>query len=184
MKKTIETAVGRLDRLSESVRERFADLTVEELNWKPGPERWSIAQTMDHLIAFNRAYAVPLGQVADGTYRPNFFARWKLGTSAVSGLLRRVSDPNNRKKVRTVDPFFPGSTNFGTDIHKKFHENHRAFAQLLRSIPADAEGTVISSPANKMMTIHLKDLFEIIPDHAERHLLQMIETYELQRQVS
>ena len=184
MKDILANSTARLDRVAQTIRERFGSLSEAELNWTAGPNRWSIAQIMDHLIVFNGAYATPLGQIVDGSYRPNLFARWKLGTSMVSGLLRRVSDPNNRKKVRTVAPFHPGSTGFGTEILDKYQQSHEAFVRLLNSIPAEAAGTVISSPANKMMTIHLTDLIEIIASHAERHLLQMIETYELQRQVA
>lgn len=45
-----------LSNLTEQFQTHFGGLSKEELNWKPNPAVWSIAQNIDHLIVVNKSY--------------------------------------------------------------------------------------------------------------------------------
>ncbi|MBK8565848.1 MAG: DinB family protein [Saprospiraceae bacterium] len=40
----------QLDEITGQFKADFGKLSLAELNWKPNPQTWSIAQNMEHLI--------------------------------------------------------------------------------------------------------------------------------------
>ena len=42
-----------LEHITKQVQSEFGMLTKEQLNWKPTPDTWSIAQNLDHLMVVN-----------------------------------------------------------------------------------------------------------------------------------
>ena len=57
-----------LEGTTKRVEDNFSMLTYDELNWKPAPERWSIAQHLDHLILVNSSYFPVIERINDGSY--------------------------------------------------------------------------------------------------------------------
>src|SRR5690348_16411051 len=62
-------------------------LTIAQLNWKPGPEAWSLGQCLEHLCLSNEVYIEPiaasLGSPGDGPVdeiMPGWFGRWFIRT--------------------------------------------------------------------------------------------------------
>ena len=54
-----------------SAQQTFGHLTAEQLNWKPAPDAWSVAQCFDHLITINAGYFPIMQSLARGTYKPS-----------------------------------------------------------------------------------------------------------------
>ena len=46
----IKDLITRIDKTTEDFTKSFGSLTPEQMNWKPNPQVWSIAQNIDHLI--------------------------------------------------------------------------------------------------------------------------------------
>ena len=44
----LETIDAEAKKVSEDAKQLVAGLSEQQLNWKPGPDRWSIAQCLDH----------------------------------------------------------------------------------------------------------------------------------------
>jgi len=45
-----------IDDITQKFIESFGELSSEQMNWKPDPNTWSIAQNIDHLIVINTYY--------------------------------------------------------------------------------------------------------------------------------
>jgi len=88
-----EELAGYLQQIEAVKREAetfLTGLTDAQFNWRPGPDRWSIAQCFDHLNvsvrktipAFDRAIAAARarGRLAPGPFRYGWFARWMVGS--------------------------------------------------------------------------------------------------------
>jgi uncharacterized damage-inducible protein DinB len=78
----IDEIVDRLNEVTRDARAAFGGLSHEKLNWKPAPERWSVAQCLDHLITINRLYFALFTEMrgaaaADGMGAP-LAAQWPL----------------------------------------------------------------------------------------------------------
>ena len=53
MKNDTAAIVVELDSITDDFRNSFAGLSHAQLNWRPSPDSWSVAQCIDHLIKSN-----------------------------------------------------------------------------------------------------------------------------------
>jgi len=63
----MEKWIKKIDEVTLGFLETFGDLNIEQLNWKPDAEKWSIAQNIDHLIMRIKSIAL---KGTDATVRP------------------------------------------------------------------------------------------------------------------
>src|SRR5690349_22524278 len=95
----VETVIVQAQRNTEEARSVVDGLNDAQLNWKPAPDKWSIAQCLEHLTAasrgFNPYFAEALARgrqrfaaESPPNYEPSFMGRW---------LIKHVED---RKSTR------------------------------------------------------------------------------------
>lgn len=75
-----------LDEARDEGRAVAGDLTDRQLWWRPGPDRWSVAECLDHLVLTGEAYLRVLdealssarreGRTAEGPFRRGLVGRW------------------------------------------------------------------------------------------------------------
>jgi len=53
MPEDVTTIIAEVRDVSDEADRRFGRLTPEQLNWRPAPESWGVAQCLEHLIAMN-----------------------------------------------------------------------------------------------------------------------------------
>jgi len=53
LKNDTTTITTEIEQITNDFRMAFGSLSDEQLNWKPRPDSWSVAQCMDHLIKSN-----------------------------------------------------------------------------------------------------------------------------------
>jgi hypothetical protein len=46
--------ITEANNVAAEAKSTFGGLTPTRLNWKPSPERWSVAQCFDHLLTSNK----------------------------------------------------------------------------------------------------------------------------------
>ena len=63
----------QIEKNTQGFIEHFGVLTAEELNWKPDPKTWSIAQNISHLIQFNETYFPILESLQKEKYKPHLW---------------------------------------------------------------------------------------------------------------
>jgi len=54
--KNLDAYLSDLEILTEEIRSAFSNLDTEQINWKPSPKKWSVAQCLDHLIVTSQSY--------------------------------------------------------------------------------------------------------------------------------
>jgi hypothetical protein len=162
------------DENAAEVGRLVEDLDAARLLWRPSPERWGVADCLEHLIATGNAYhprvraaveeALRAGArdaARDGApWRPTWFGR----------LFVRAAGPGGRS-VRARGPFVPppGRVDSATRLLAQQDE--------LRALVADAHGLDlreprVSSPLSKLLTLRLGEALEMLLAHQRRHLEQ------------
>jgi hypothetical protein len=163
----------QIDRTTGAFREQFGSLTGAQLNWKPDPNTWSIAQNIDHLIVINETYFPLLEDMRAGRLPLPWYARVGFLVSFFGKMILKASDPNRKNKTKTFSIWEPTESKLPADILDRFAEHQE---ELKRQIEASAgfveKGTVISSPANRNIVYKLETAFDIITAHELRHLEQ------------
>jgi hypothetical protein len=171
-----------LENASQQFEAEFGKLNAKQLDWKPNPETWSIAQNMNHLITINESYYPAVHAVRDGSYKRPFWGRFGFYRKMMGDFILKSVQPDRKKKIKTFLIWEPGSSDLGADILPRFLKHQQEMAQFIASCEDLLEaGAAISSPASRVIVYNLETAFDIITQHEFRHLAQACEILELLR---
>jgi hypothetical protein len=175
--------INEIDNITTEFHERFGHLDSSELNWKPEPSTWSIAQNIDHLITINSTYFPVLDAVRKGNYSLAWTGRIGFLVNFFGKAILRGVQPQQRRKSKTFPIWEPSTSAIPGDILKRFRLHQDALkAAIISSESLLEHGTVIASPANKYIVYKLDAAFDIIVAHEYRHLQQAQQMLALMNQ--
>lgn len=173
MKGNLKEAVDRINLVTEEAVSKFGSLTAEQLNWKPGPGKWSIAQCLDHLMVSNNTYYQQLNEVIAGSHRNSLYQSIRPLSNFFGNWLIKETGPVVGKPMKNPAPFAPSQSDLPATIVSDFAEHQKGLtAILLRLDSCDLDNTIISSPALGIITYNLNSLLSILAGHEQRHLNQ------------
>lgn len=170
----LQTIASESEKVNDDARRLGAGLTDAQLNWKPAPESWSIAQCLEHLTMATEKFeqyftkAIARGrdkQPASGAvaYRPTRLGGW---------LIKQLL-PTTTRKLPAPKIFRPAeSSNIegALDRFLRQHERFLTFVNEARGI--NYNKTKLRSPVTPLMRYSLADAFVITVVHGQRHLAQ------------
>jgi hypothetical protein len=162
-----------IDAVSRDAEATFGGLNAVQLNWKPAPSQWSVAQCFDHLIRIN-------GLMLDGIVRaldpvtPRALAQRVPGLPRVFGrVMIRSLSPTATRKLPAPASARPSTSDLGGDIIGRFVETQVAMRERLRSFEHRAlAGTIMVSPFTSVIAYSILDACRIIVAHERRHVEQ------------
>src|SRR4051794_16012592 len=168
---TVENVNTQFEAVSADVRATFGLLTSEQLNWKPLPEAWSVAQCLDHLIKSNEEFFPEFDKVAAGTRKNSLWESYSPLTGFAGKFLVNVLQKDD-KRVKTNQRMTPPSSVAG-DIVELFLDHQKRLTGKVESIKdADWDEIVVTSPFMKLMTYRLSSGLQAIVEHEKRHVRQ------------
>jgi hypothetical protein len=151
----------------------FGALTPAQLNWKPGEDRWSVAQCLEHLIVANKGYFSTLESIVKGERKPSLIERIPVLPKLWGKLVVKSQNPSNTRKYKAPKSFQPSQSNLRETIVNDFvDQQHRVMDFMKASRALDLEAIVITSPAVSFVTYSLMDAYRLIVVHEKRHILQ------------
>ena len=169
----LQTIVAEAEHNSDAARQLVSGLSEAQLNWKPAPDKWSIAQCLDHLAVASQKFgayftdALARGRKkwpvsAAPAYRPSWMGGWLIKqVTPVTG--RSLSAP---KVLRPSESSIQGTL-------ENFLDQQARFIQFVRETDGvDYNKTRLRSPVTPLMRYSLADAFVITVVHAQRHLAQ------------
>ena len=170
----LDPLLQEFDGISHQVRHHFSPLSKQQLNWKPKPDRWSIAQCLDHLIQSNKAYFPTLVQISDGTKREKKREKLPILPDVWGKWLVRSSRPNSRLNIlKAPEAYLPTPEPKEPTIIEEFLDNHTILLEMIRKTDyVDHDSTIITSPRNSLITFSLRDCIKIILHHEIGHINQ------------
>ena len=150
----------------------FGALTHEQLNWKPAPDRWSVAQCLDHLMVIDAGYFPVFRRIADGGYESPFWRRL-LFPKAFGSMVLKAVEPQAPRAFKTSSAAQPARGDIGADIVRRFETHQRTMAEHLERLEAKrASDLVIGSPVFPAASYSILSAARIMVAHARRHMLQ------------
>jgi len=165
--------IQELDSVTLSIKNEFGVLSEEQLNWKPDASTWSVGQIIDHLIVINKTYFPIFSQLKNNEYQLIWLGKINFMVRFFGNLILKSVNPDRRKKMKTLSIWEPTKSQIGTDVIQKFSEQQQTLKDWISNCSSllDA-GTIISSPANRVIVYELETAFDIIVSHEKRHLEQ------------
>jgi hypothetical protein len=163
-------ALQYLESTKKGVLEATKGLSDAQWNFKPAPDRWSVAEVMEHLAA---AEDMLRGMTQEQVMKtPAIPAR-------DSAELKKIDDaviamvPDRSHKVDAPEPLRP-TNRFGSpvDAQKHFLESRATTEEYLKTTP-DLRAHAVDSPMG--MKLDGYEWVLLIAGHSERHTKQMLE---------
>ncbi len=171
--------VSAAHAINDQALTRFGGLTAGQLNWKPGADRWSVAQCLDHLVTANVAYFPIFEKLLSGEKKNTFWESLP-GLPALWGkLLVKAVAPESTRKLKAPKIFLPSSSQVDGAIVRRFIDQQNQVIGYMKATEGlDLDRTKISSPVSHYITYSLMDAYRIIIAHEKRHLLQAVRVAE------
>jgi hypothetical protein len=148
------------------------DLSIVQLNWKAGPDAWSVGQCLEHLCLSNEVYVEPMAEALNGSpagrvaeITPGWFGRW---------FFRKYIEPTTQKK-RGHAPrrAVPVADHLDSSILDRFIASNAKIRNVItRAETYDVNRVRFKNPFVPLIRFSVGTGLQIIARHNHRHLLQ------------
>lgn len=173
MNENLSNLIAAAKAVAREVQTAFGHLTPPQLNWKPEPNQWSIAQCFEHLVAANESYFPAFEQVLSGQKNTTLWQRMPLLPSLFGRLIVQAVSPEAARKLKAPGIYTPASSSVDGAIIHRFLERQEQVIKYLNAVKdLPVETIIIASPVTDFITYSLLDACRIIVGHEQRHLLQ------------
>src|SRR5689334_7045025 len=115
--------IARLDAVQAQVQKHFSSCSETQMNWKPGAEKWSIAQCLDHIIKTNQTYFSTFDRILSGSHRLSFFQKINPFKKAIGAMMVKSLGPQPQKKFTAPKIFEPASSNIAPSVIQDFSQH-------------------------------------------------------------
>jgi len=171
----IETVLQGGKEVKEKVRCEFSSISLQQLNWKPTPGSWSIAQCLEHLVISHSTYFPELKKITDRVYRMSIWERFSPFSRLFGRVLKDQLGEQPKKKLIAPKIIRPSASDKSGEIIEHYYQSLDRFLQYISECQnIDVDKTIITSPAVKIVTYSLRDAFQFLIQHEHRHINQAI----------
>ncbi|OWY21233.1 hypothetical protein BVG80_13960 [Sphingobacteriales bacterium TSM_CSM] len=163
-----------LQEASSESEQLFGQLSAAALNWKPSPDKWSIAQCLHHLMVTNTSYYPEFERILNGGAFTNPWGKIPFLPSFFGQMLLKSVNPASARALKTTPVFAPSSSNLPATIVADFVKQQQQtinYYNRLQQVPAPHK-VLVTSPAARFITYSLSNTLHIIALHGQRHLNQ------------
>jgi DinB superfamily len=171
----LEQGLLFLENTKNSVIGATKGLSPEQWRFKPAPDRWSIAENLDHIVRVQERVLGPvLTQLLD---RPAPPAGWDYAL-ADSMVIHQI--PTRLNRYPSPEFVLPADAAAPAELLERLTANYARFAEHLESTPGLREHAADAPP----LRVISKGIFEVADGyqwilaaaaHTERHAKQMLE---------
>lgn len=164
----LDRAVAYLEKTRDGVLEATRGLSPAQLNFKPAPERWSVAEVTEHLAATEGFLMnLVLTQVMTAPARAE-----ATDVKAIDELVLKAI-PDRTTKLKAPEPLVPTNRfNTPADSLQQFKDGRAKTLAFLQQTK-DLRDHALDSPLGKKLDAYQWVLF--IAAHSDRHTKQMLE---------
>lgn len=167
------TLIDQISEISQKAGEKFSGLSEKQLNWKPEPKKWSIAQCLDHLIVSNKTYYPSFEKLISHSYRLSFFQKINPFKKMLGPIMIKYMSNDGKKSFKSPKMFEPTSSNITSRIVSDFNDHQEEMKRYYQRLgQLDTKNLIVASPVSALITYTLADAMELLAVHERRHLKQ------------
>ena len=163
-----------IERTKEVINEaeRFNQLSIDELNWKPDAEKWSVLECLEHLNRYGDFYIPEIRnriQKANKVSDDHVFKSGWLGNYFANSMLPK----EQLNKMKTFKSMNPSGSQLDISTLQKFIRQQKQILDLLSQARAiDLNKTKTSISISNWIKLRLGDTFRVVIYHNQRHMVQ------------
>jgi hypothetical protein len=171
--RTLEGLTSELESIAESTKQTFGSLNPTQLNWKPGVDRWSVAQCLHHLLTANASYIPLFDRIVGGDKKNTFWENMPILPAVFGKLLIKSLEPSSTRKLTAPKAILPSTTEIDSQIVDRFLSQQTELMEAFQSLEGlDLDRIKVTSPFLGLITYSLRSACTIIVVHEQRHVQQ------------
>ena len=169
--KTIATEAEGINREAQQL---VAGLTNTQLNWKPAPDSWSMAQCLEHLaVTSERDESYLVGAIARGREKGSVNGPLTYQPTLLGGWIIRQLLPTATRKMPAPKAYRPTeSSNIEGSLERFLEQQAKLLIFLNNSEGLDFNKIRLRSAVTPLIRFSLADVFVMTVVHSQRHLAQ------------
>ena len=166
----IQDLIERTKQVLSSAEE-FNTFSIEQLNYRTDPHRWSILECLEHLNFYGDYYIPEIEQqiAKSKSVEVLMFKSGLLGNYFAKSMLPKEK-LNTMKTFKDKDPL--GSSLDKTTIRHFINQQQKMLDLLNTSSQIDLNKAKIAISISKWIKLKLGDTFRFVIFHNQRHLVQ------------
>ena len=173
MNEELAKLIDEAGAVAEDAQKSFGQLNATQLNWRPTPSQWSVAQCLDHLIVINSTYFPAIEKIARNGYKPSAQERLPLLPRLFGPLVLGAVSPEGKRNYKASSHVLPSSSAIGADIVERFRAHQKELIRHMKMTEnLDLSNTIITSPVASFATYSMLYAYRIVVAHERRHLFQ------------
>ena len=162
-----------LDAVARETQATFGSLDARQLNWRPDPAQWSVAQCFEHLFTANRLMLIEAERAMDAAHPRTIWQRLPILPGVLGRMLVRSQAPETKRKVTAPTKARPATSDIGADIVQRFIDQTRDCATRVSALDeARAADAIMPSPFLKLITYSVLAAWRLMLAHDRRHFEQ------------
>jgi len=164
-----KTAIDLLQQTEQGVIDAVTGLSDVQLNFKPAPDRWSVAECVKHIAITEQALWHMTDSVVHGTPNPEKRSEIKATDEQVVQAIE-----SREKKVKTAPPLEPQNTPYQSlsEALESFKTNRAKLIEYVKSTDDDLRNHVVTLPPG---SFDCYQMILFIGAHSNRHTQQIEE---------
>ena len=148
-------------------------LSDTQFNWRPAPDRWSIAQCLDHLNLMAAKFIPAIDAAIATAKQKGLLSPGPFSYPMLERLFVGSQEPPPRLRFPAFKAFVPPPTLPRNDVISRFLDwQEQLDLRLLRADGVDLRKAKQRSPVMPIVTWRLGTLFALTLAHERRHLWQ------------
>lgn len=178
---TLNQLQNDLNEILQIFKQKFETLSDSQIAWKPTPEKWSVAECLQHLNIANGFYVKQLDKVWVTIDSSKFPTKEKFELSFQGRIfVNYIIDPKAKYKFSAPKVTKPRPDLDVKKVKTKFVDIIKTLQhQISISENLDLERIKITSPFTDLLKFRLGDVFIISARHTQRHVNQALRVIDL-----
>ena len=174
MNESLPQLVVEAEAIAADAQRTFGTLNAAQLNWKPAPHEWSVAQCFDHLIRINSAFFPQMRRIQDAGYSPTWRDRVPFLSRLIGSLVLKAVQPEAPRKFKAAGGVLPVSSAIDGDIVLRFAAHQREVIDHMKMTAqrGDLAAMTVVSAVAPAAFYSVLDAFRILVAHERRHMAQ------------
>ncbi len=163
--------LARAEAQTSKVEAQIAPLTNDAFLTRPQPDKWSVAEHLQHLVLTNQAYILTVDQAVARARAQGLEGEGPFGGGRfVNGFIRRLAPPVTRR-FKTFKSVTPPPELDRVTVTRGFMETQAALVDaLVQADGVDLNRVKIRSPLLRLLKMNAFQALSLLVVHNDRHL--------------
>ena len=164
---------AQLGAIRDGAVDLLTGLSEVQLNWRPTPERWSIAQNVTHLVVIGRLYLPQFDASIRRAREKGWRRQGPFEYGAIGRWVVAELEPPPRRRLKSPRMFKPQPVRPLDDVRDAFLALQDEYEQRIHAANGiDLERAKVATVFSSLLRIPLGQAFQAFLAHERRHLWQ------------